>query len=153
MRAEAHLALRAEEGAHQVQERPLEIGHRDAAVDREPLDLVEDRYVGRVGCLATVDAPERDDVDGRLLLLHDVDLRGRGLGAQQHVAVQEDGLERRARRVVGREVEGVEVVARRLDLATVHDLVAEAEEDVLDLAPDLRDEVVGAHAARSLPAT
>ena len=41
----------------------------------------------------------------------------------------------------GREVERVEVVARRLDLAAVHDRVAEPEEDVLDLAPDLRDEV------------
>ena len=37
-----------------------------------------------------------------------------------------------------REVERVEVVAGRLDLAAVDDLVAEAEEDVLDLAPDLR---------------
>ncbi len=40
-----------------------------------------------------------------------------------------------------REVERVEVVPRRLDLAAVDDRVAEPEEDVLDLAPDLRDEV------------
>ena len=40
-----------------------------------------------------------------------------------------------------REVERVEVVVRRLDLAAVDDLVAEAEEDVLDLAADLRDQV------------
>ena len=40
-----------------------------------------------------------------------------------------------------REVEGVEVVARRLDLAAVDDRVAETEEDVLELAPDLRDQV------------
>ena len=32
------------------------------------------------------------------------------------------------------EAEGVEVVPRRLDLAAVDDLVAEAEEDVLDVA-------------------
>ena len=37
------------------------------------------------------------------------------------------------------EVERVEVVAGRLDLAAVDDLVAETEEDVLDLAPHLRD--------------
>src|SRR5262245_27195547 len=43
--------------------------------------------------------------------------------------------------MAGREVERVEVVRRRLDLAAVDDRVAEAEEDVLDLAPDLRDEV------------
>jgi hypothetical protein len=41
----------------------------------------------------------------------------------------------------GREVERVEVVARRLDLAAVDDLVAEPEEYVLHLASDLRDEV------------
>ena len=41
----------------------------------------------------------------------------------------------------GREVERVEVVVRRLDLAAVDDRVAEPEEDVLELAPDLRDEV------------
>ena len=41
----------------------------------------------------------------------------------------------------GREVEPVEVVVRRLDLAAVHDRVPEAEEDVLDLATDLRDQV------------
>jgi hypothetical protein len=40
-----------------------------------------------------------------------------------------------------REVEGVEVVPRRLDLPPVDDRVAEPEEDVLDLAPDLGDEV------------
>ena len=43
--------------------------------------------------------------------------------------------------MAGREVEAVEVVVRRLDLAAVHDLVAEAEEDVLHLAADLRDQV------------
>ena len=43
--------------------------------------------------------------------------------------------------MVGREVERVEVVVRRLDLAAVDDLVAESEEDVLHLAPDLGDQV------------
>ena len=38
-----------------------------------------------------------------------------------------------------REGQGVEVVTRRLDLATVDDRVAEAEKDVLHLAADLRD--------------
>ena len=43
--------------------------------------------------------------------------------------------------MAGREVERVEVVSRRLDLAAVDDAVAEPEEDVLDLAADLRDQV------------
>ena len=40
-----------------------------------------------------------------------------------------------------REVERVEVVTSRLDLAAVDDRVAEAEEDVLELAADLGDQV------------
>ena len=40
-----------------------------------------------------------------------------------------------------REVQRVEVVVRRLDLSAVDDAVAEAEEDVLHLAPDLRDQM------------
>ena len=43
--------------------------------------------------------------------------------------------------MAGREVETVEVVVRRLDLAAVDDAVAEPEEQVLDLAADLRDQV------------
>ena len=43
VRPEAHRALLAEERAHHVQQRSLEVGERDAAVDGEPLDLVEDR--------------------------------------------------------------------------------------------------------------
>ena len=42
---------------------------------------------------------------------------------------------------LGVERELVEVVLDGLDLAVVADLVAEAEEDVLDLAADLRDRV------------
>ena len=125
-------------------ERALEVGERDALVDGEPLDLVEDRRVRRVGRVAPVDAAERDDVDRRLLRLHRADLRRRRLGAEHGLVVDEERRERRARRVARREVERVEVVARRLDLAAVDDPVAEPEEDVLDLAPDLRDQVQAA---------
>ncbi len=43
-----------------------------------------------------------------------------------------------------RHVQRVEQVVRRLDLAALDDLVAHAEEDVLDLAPHLRDQVQAA---------
>ena len=131
----------AEERLQEVVERPLEIAERDPLVDREPLDLVERRRVRRIGRVASVDAAEGDDVHGRLLRLHRPDLRRRRLGAEHRLVVEEERLQRRARRMPGREVEGVEVVARRLDLAAVDDRVPEPEEDVLDLAPDLRDEV------------
>ena len=56
-----------------------------------------------------------------------------------------------------REVERLEVVPRRLDLTAVDDAVAEPEEDVLDLAADLRDQVeppasVPAHGQRHVDA-
>ena len=58
MGAETHLALLAEERPHHVQQRPLQVAHGDPAVDRKAFDLVEDRRVGRVGRVATVDAAE-----------------------------------------------------------------------------------------------
>src|SRR5215218_3827115 len=47
-----------------------------------------------------------------------------------------------------RHVERIEEMPRVLDLVTVDDVVAESEEDILDLAPDLRDEVVVATGRR-----
>ncbi len=95
----------------------------------------------RVRCVATIGPPQRDDVDGRLLRLHGPDLRRRRLGSEHCRLVDEERRERRARRVTGREVERVEVVVGRLDLAAVDDAVPEAEEDVLHLPPDLGDQV------------
>ena len=141
MRAELGPPLLAEQRLQQEVERAREVGERDPLVDGEPLDLVEDRRVRRVGRVAPVDAAERDDVDGRLLRLHRPDLRRRRLGAQHRLVVEEERRERRPRRMARREVEPVEVVVRRLDLAAVDDAVAEPEEDVLDLAADLGDQV------------
>jgi len=47
----------------------------------------------------------------------------------------------RGRRVPVRGVQRREVVVRVLDFGPVEDLVAEPDEDVLDLAADLRDRV------------
>ena len=59
----------------------------------------------------------------------------------------------RARRVAGREVQRLEVVPVVLDLGTLGDLVAEADEHVLELALALGDEVeVAAAGARARPA-
>ena len=63
VRAELRPPLLAEQRLHQQVERPEQVGERDPLVDREPLDLVEDRRVRRVGRVAAVHAAERDDVD------------------------------------------------------------------------------------------
>src|SRR5262249_32361996 len=66
VRDELRLALLAEQLPQQMQERALEVGERDPAVDREALHLVEHRVVRRVRRVAAVAAAERDHEDGRL---------------------------------------------------------------------------------------
>ena len=127
--------------AQQELERSLEVGEGDALVDGEPLDLVEDRVALRIGRVAPVDAAERDHVDGRLLRLHRPHLRGRRLGAEDDVVAQVVRVQRRAGDVALGHVQLVEDVLDGLDLVAVDDLVAEADEDVLDLPADLRDRV------------
>ena len=144
VRAQAHVALVAEDRAREREQRALEVGERDVLVDREALDLVELRRVRRVA-VRPVDAPGDDDRDRRRLLLHRADLHRRGVRAQYdlvraaaRLAVRGEDVERvraRARGVRRVVVERVEVVEDGLDLGALLDREAEAAEDVLDLAP------------------
>ena len=109
-RAHAHLALAAEHGAREVLHRPAQVGERDAAVDGEALDLVEDGRVRRVERVAPVGAAERDDVDGRLLLEHRPDLRRRRVRAQDGVVGEVERVVLGARRMRLGRVQRVEVV-------------------------------------------
>ena len=149
------LAVAAEELPREVRDGALEVGQGDALVHDQALDLVEHRRVRRVR-VAPVHLAEAEHVDGRLLLLHDAHLDGRGVGAQQDAAVGvHDRLGHRlallddpervvggARGVARRRVERREVVVVELDLGAFGDAVAEADEDVLDLAHGLADEVL-----------
>ena len=139
--AEPDPPVRAEDRPHHVQERALQVGERQSPVDGEALELVEDRVVRRVDCVAAVAAADRDHVDRRLPLLQRVDLGRRGLRAQQPLVVEEEGRPRRPGGVPLVERELVEVVLDRLDLAVVAHLVAQADERVLDLAAGLGDRV------------
>ena len=98
-----------------------------------PSTWIEHRQVRRVGRLAAEDAAGADDADGRLRPLHDPDLDGRGVGPQEQVALDEERVPLVAGRMVGREVEGLEVVVVGLDLGALLDGEAHAEEDPLDL--------------------
>ena len=108
-------------------------------VDGERLDLVEVRCRTRARRVAPVDAAEGRDVDRRLSLLHHTDLPRGGVRPQQRVGVHVERVAVRPRRMRQRLVERIEVVPDRLDFAAVDDLVAEPEEDILHLAPDLRE--------------
>ena len=119
--------------------------------------------MARVGDVSAIDLAGRQDVDGRLLLLHDAHLHGARVRAQQHVALALDvgplarkvahveGVLQTAGGMVGRLVERGEVVVVQLDLRPLGDAIAQAEKDLDDLGANLLDEVArtdGSSAAR-----
>ena len=69
------------------------------------------------------------------------DLHGRRVRAQDAAALDVEGVLHVARGVVGRHVQRLEVVPVGLDLRPRADHEPELEEDVLDLAPHLRQRV------------
>jgi hypothetical protein len=105
--------------------------------------------------VGAVDAPRADDPDRRLASpQHGADLDRRGVGPQHHVALRLTGAEAGlvhvegvlhvAGGVVGRDVEGLEVVPVELDLRPVGHLVAEPLEDPDDALAGLGDRVTTA---------
>ena len=88
-----------------------------------------------------VDATGRDEAERRRAPRHRPDLHRRGVGAQHVPAVDEEGVLHVARRVIGRDVERLEVVPLGLDLGTFLDREAEPGEEADDVALDLRDRV------------
>ena len=140
VRAQADLAVVAEDRARERQQRALEVGERDVLVDREALDLVELRRVRGV-VVAPVGAAGDDDVERRRLQLHRPHLHRRGVRAQDHVRRPCRRCRTAAAPGACGVVERVEVVVDGLDLGALGDAEAEAEEDVLDLAPHRGDQV------------
>src|SRR5829696_4632049 len=149
-RPQPDLAVLAEVGAGEGQQGALHVGHGDAAVDGQDLDLVEHWHVGGVGGVGPVAAAGDDDVDRRRAGLHGSDLHGRGLGAQHQLPrlapvrpLDVEAVLHGAGRVVGGHVEGLEVIPVGLDLGPLDDPVAEADEDVDDLVDGPGDGVDG----------
>ena len=73
----------AEHRRREQVQRAAQVRHRQALVDRKPLDLVEDRRVGGVERLLPVDPAGRDDVARCAAVQQRPDLHRRGVGAQQ----------------------------------------------------------------------
>ncbi|MCY1175091.1 hypothetical protein D9M73_153140 [compost metagenome] len=130
-RAEAYGELFLEERAKEFLDGALEVGEADVLIDQQAFHLVEHRRVGQVG-VAAVHAARADDANRRLLAFHGADLYRRGMGTQQHVGIEIEGVMHRPGRVVARDVERLEVVIVVFDLRAFGDAVADTGEELFD---------------------
>ena len=146
---QARREVAAEERLRERLDRAGQVGHRDVAIDDEPLDLVEHRHVRGVGRVATEHPPGSDHVDRRRRREHRADLHRRRVRAQHgrsratigRDVVDEQRVELAARRVTRTHVQRLEVVPVGLDLGSFGDLEAQPDEHVLETLPRLRHEV------------
>ena len=126
------------------------MGHGQALVHGQPLDLVEDRGVGGIQLVGAEHTARAGDVDRHFAGEHGAHLHRRGVRAQ-HLAgalrCDVEGVLQGAGRVVRDEVQGVEVEVLRLDLRAIGDFPPHADEDVRDLLVEDRDRVLGANLA------
>ena len=118
-----------------------QVGDGDVAIDHHAFDLIEGVLVGGVHALVAEDAAGRDHAQRRPQPLHAAHLHRRSVGAQQVAAIQPEGVLHVARRVVGGNVEGVEVVIFGFHLGAVEHREAQREEQLFELALDARDGV------------
>ncbi len=110
-----------------------EVGEGDVFVDVEAFDLVEEDVGTAADGLVAVDGAGSDDADGGFVLLHDAELGVGGMGAEEHVGGDVEGVLHVAGGMVGGEVEPFVVVVVGVDIGAVLDGEAHAGEDLDDL--------------------
>lgn len=99
----------------------LQIREVHTLIDDQTLDLVEHRRVGHV-VVHAVHAARHDHRERQPPLAQFADLHRGGMGPQQPPVREIEGVVHRPRRVVGGDVERLEVVEVVLDLRTGRDL-------------------------------
>ena len=114
-------------------ENALQVAHADALIDNQTLDLMEQRRVGCVNGVRTVNTARRNNADRRLALFHRADLHRRGLRAEHNIIRNIEGILRVACRMILRDVQRLEVVVIQLNLRTLSDREAQTEENLLEL--------------------
>ncbi len=92
--------LLTEHGLGKQSERRAQVCHGNALINDQTLKLMEQRRVGSVNGVRAINAAGADDADGGLLHLHDARLNGRGLGAEQNLVRDVEGVLRVACRVI-----------------------------------------------------
>ena len=150
--AEADVDVVLEEAASKQPQHAFQVGHRDVAIDQQALDLVEHGVMGGVGRVGAIDASQGDDPHRRLGLLHDADLHRAGLAAQQQPVLR-PGLGERLRRgqvevvqrvaggMLGRDVQGLEIVPIVLHFGAIGHGEPQPAHDVFEFLEGLGDRV------------
>ena len=120
-------------GAAELNQAAFEVSHMRRLIDHEAFDLVEHRRVSEVR-IAAIGPPRRDDPDRGLFVLHGADLHRRGMRAQHHarrVAFlgQIEGVVHLPGRMLGRDVEGLEIVEVVLNVRAFGDRKAHLPKD------------------------
>lgn len=136
--AKANLGLFAEHFFGEIEEGLFEVGESHLLVHIEGFDLMENAMGASRDGLVAEDPTRGDDADGGLVVLHDTDLDGRGMGAQSDglfaiLFLDEESILHIACGVVGREVEGREEVPVIFDFDRFGDGEADAGENLDNL--------------------
>ena len=133
--AEPNLRVVSVDLVHNGDQCALQIAHGDVLGHHQTFDLMEHGGVGGIGLVLAEHTAGCQHTQGRLVLLHEADLHGTGLGAQQDgvLIVEIEGVAAIPGGVSLFDVQPGEVVVRKLHFGTVHHGVAHAHEDILDL--------------------
>jgi len=145
--------VRTKPGAHLTEHRlremiegAFQVTHRDALVNDQSFELVEDRQMGRVVLVGTVDLARADDVDRQVTAQQSTHLDRAGLGPQQLVIgrrLDEQGVRQPARRMIGADVERVEVQPFRLEFGSFGYFPAHGDENVAHVVDQRGDRMQG----------
>ncbi len=144
--AEPHNGVFAVHALNQDFQRPFQVGKRNPFVHNQPFNLVEQRGMGGIHRVRTVNPPGGNNADGRLLLFHHAHLHGRRLRAQQDLVVDVERVLCVTRRMVFRHIQRFKVIVVILHFRPADNVEAHSYEDFLDfvqlaaqrvLVPDL----------------
>ena len=159
VRTKTRLRVLAEQRREDVVEQRLQVAHRDVLVDVQALELVEVRAVRRIGRVAAINAPGRDDADRRLDLSASCGFApttcacGAGISPRgvflvtlpKRARVREiKRVLRIARRMIGGRVERIETVVLGFNFRAVRDGEADFAQDPAHLFPHERQRMIGA---------
>jgi hypothetical protein len=146
VRTQSGTPLRPELGAGEGVQRAAQVRHRQSAVHRQALHLIEDRRMGGVEFVGAEGAADRHDVHRQLAFQQRADLHRRGVGTQNQPRSVRADLERvlfAAGRVIGREVQRVEVELLGLDLGAFGQFPTHRDEHVGDVIGEDGDGMPG----------